>query len=211
MIPNNETIHLVYLIMTLFVLWGCSNGEAGQGDMPETSADVQPAADHAPASSTATADKAGDATGKEADWTSGATMKAAQSQADGKQTASGQVAAGGAESADADRPYQLGDGRISANAVEGWKTYNGGGCGTCHGKGGIGAVGPNLADSVASKLSKEEFMDIVINGKSGTMMRPHRTNKRVMDNLEALYAYFAARGDGVLGPGNLIKHPLGKP
>jgi mono/diheme cytochrome c family protein len=109
-----------------------------------------------------------------------------------------------------DKPYQLVDGKISANAIEGWKTYNGGGCGACHGKGGIGAVGPNLGDSVTKKLSKDDFFKIVINGKSGTLMRPNKTNKRVMDNLENLYAYLVARGDDVLGPGNLIKLPLGK-
>ena len=114
------------------------------------------------------------------------------------------------EAVSSDKPYQLVDGVISANAIEGWKTYNGGGCGACHGKGGIGAVGPNLADSVVNKLSKEEFVDIVANGKPGTMMRPHKTNKRVMDNMDALYAYLVARGDDVLGPGNLIKLPLGK-
>ncbi len=109
-----------------------------------------------------------------------------------------------------EKPYQVVDGSISANAMEGWKTYNGGGCGTCHGKGGIGAVGPNLGQSVTQKLSKDDFFNIVTNGKSGTMMRPHKTNKRVMDNLENLYAYLVARGDDVLGPGNLIKMPLGK-
>lgn len=109
-----------------------------------------------------------------------------------------------------DKPYQVVDGKISANAFEGWKTYNGGGCGTCHGKGGIGAVGPNLGNSVTQVLSKDEFMDVVANGRSGTMMRPHNTNKRVMDNLENLYAYLVARGDDVLGSGNLIKMPLGK-
>ncbi|MBL1142504.1 MAG: c-type cytochrome [Proteobacteria bacterium] len=109
-----------------------------------------------------------------------------------------------------DKPYQLIDGVISNNAIEGWKTYNGGGCGACHGKGGIGAVGPNLGNSVTQKLSKEEFVNIVTNGKSGTLMRPNKTNKRVMDNMDNLYAYLVARGDDVLGPGNLIKLPLGK-
>jgi len=115
-----------------------------------------------------------------------------------------------AVSAVSDKPYQLVDGVISANVIEGWKTYNGGGCGACHGKGGVGAVGPNLAESVTKKLSKEQFVNIVTNGKSGTMMRPHKTNKRVMDNMDNLYAYLLARGDDVLGPGNLIKLPLGK-
>lgn len=109
-----------------------------------------------------------------------------------------------------EKPYQVVDGKISANAMEGWKTYNGGGCGACHGKGAIGAVGPNLGQSVTAKLTEEQFKNIVTNGLSGTMMRAHKTNKRVMDNLDNLYAYLLARGDDVLGPGNLIKMPLGK-
>lgn len=108
------------------------------------------------------------------------------------------------------KPYQVVDGKISENVMEGWRTYNGGGCGTCHGKGGIGAVGPNLANSLQSTVTKEQFFDLVENGKPGTMMRPNNTNKRVMDNLENLYAYLLARSDGVLGPENLIKFPLGK-
>ena len=112
--------------------------------------------------------------------------------------------------AENEKPYQVIDGKISSNAMEGWKTYNGGGCGACHGKGGVGAVGPNLGQSVTTKLSKDDFVNIVTNGKSGTMMRPHKTNKRVMDNMDNLYAYLLARGDDVLGPGNLIKLPLGK-
>ncbi len=109
-----------------------------------------------------------------------------------------------------DKPYQVVDGKISENAIEGWKTFNGGGCGACHGKGAIGGVGPNLGNSVTTKLTKEQFFDTVTNGRPGTLMRAHKTNKRVMDNLENLYAYLVARGDGVLGPGNLIKFPLGK-
>ncbi len=108
------------------------------------------------------------------------------------------------------KPYQIVDGKPSENLMEGWRTYNGGGCGTCHGKGGIGAVGPNLADSLKSKISKDDFYELVKNGKPGTMMRPNNTNKRVMDNLDNLYAYILARSDGVLGPENLIKFPLGK-
>ncbi len=115
-----------------------------------------------------------------------------------------------AETVLGDKPYQLVDGAISANAIEGWKTYNGGGCGSCHGQGGSGAIGPNLGESVTKNLTKEQFVDVVANGRSGTFMKPHKTNKRVMDNLDNLYAYFMARGDDVLGPGNLIKMPFGK-
>ena len=71
-------------------------------------------------------------------------------------------------------------------------------------------MGPNLGESVTQKLTKDEFVNIITNGKSGTMMRPHKTNKRVMDNLDNLYAYLYARGDDVLGPNSLIKFPMGK-
>ncbi len=57
---------------------------------------------------------------------------------------------------------------------------------------------------------KEAFVDAVVNGVQGTFMKPHKTNTRVMDNLENLYIYFLARGDEVLGEGNLIKFPMGK-
>lgn len=164
-------------------------------------ASVQSAVADAADQVTAMAEDAGQQAGEMADTVSEAVTETADAAGEAMETAM---------STASDKPYQVVDGGISENAMEGWKTYNGGGCGACHGKGGIGAVGPNLADSVTQKLSKEEFVNIVTNGVSGTMMRPHKTNKRVMDNLDNLYAYLVARGDGVLGPGNLIKSPMGK-
>lgn len=122
------------------------------------------------------------------------------------------VYAGGDEYADVinDKPYQITDGNIDANTIEGWKTYNGGGCGACHGPGGVGAVASSLADSLATKIDKKTFIDTIVNGKPGTLMVSHKTNIRVMDNLDNLFAYIKARADGVLGPENLIKYPLGK-
>lgn len=122
------------------------------------------------------------------------------------------VYAGGDEYEEAidDKPYKIIDGNIDSNTIEGWKTYNGAGCGACHGPGGIGAVAPALADSIATKIDKKTFIDTVINGKPGTLMKPNSANVRVMDNLDNLYAYLKARADGVLGPENLIKYPLGK-
>jgi mono/diheme cytochrome c family protein len=94
-----------------------------------------------------------------------------------------------------DKPYQIVDGKISANAFEGWKTYNGGGCGACHGKGAVGSVGPNIGERLTTKLSKEEFVKIVTEGKPGTLMRPNSSNKRVMENMDNLYAYLLARAE----------------
>jgi hypothetical protein len=38
-------------------------------------------------------------------------------------------------------------------------------------------------------------------------MKPFKNNKRVIDNLDNIYAYLKARSDGVLGPENLIRFP----
>lgn len=111
----------------------------------------------------------------------------------------------------ADVPYQVVDGRIDQDTVEGWKVYRGiGTCATCHGPAGQGGVGSDLTDSLKERVDYELFRQIVANGKSGTMMKPFKTNQAVMDNLDKIYAYLKARADGVLGPGNLLKEPLGK-
>ena len=108
------------------------------------------------------------------------------------------------------KPYQIIDGNIDKNTFEGWRTYNGGGCGGCHGRGGTGGVASNLAESLIIKNDKEKFKDIVTNGYPGSLMKPHKNDKRVMENLDNLYSYLKARADGVLGTENLIKNPLGK-
>ena len=63
---------------------------------------------------------------------------------------------------------------------------------------------------IDGKIDKEMFVKIVVNGRSGTLMKPFKNNNRVIDNLDNIYAYLKARSDGVLGPENLIKFPLGK-
>ncbi len=108
------------------------------------------------------------------------------------------------------KPYQIIDGKIDKNTFEGWRTYNGGGCGACHGRGGAGGVASNLAESLIIKNDKEKFKDIVTNGFPGSLMKPHKNDKRVIENLDNLYNYMKARADGVLGPENLIKYLLGK-
>ena len=123
------------------------------------------------------------------------------------------VFAGGNDDAVAadDKPYQIINGNIDNNTLEGWKTYNGGGCGGCHGRGGSGGVASNLAASpIIKNDDRDKFKDYVTNGYPGTLMKPHKNDGRVMDNLDNLYNYLKARVDGVLGPENLIKHPLGK-
>ena len=108
-----------------------------------------------------------------------------------------------------EKPYQVVDVKIDANTFEGWKNFRGGG-GTCHGGAGQGGAGPNLTVSLLEKVDKTMFVETVTNGRNGTLMRPFKINPRVMDNLDNIYTYLKARSDGVLGPENLIKFPLGK-
>ncbi|MFT5131933.1 MAG: mono/diheme cytochrome c family protein [Gammaproteobacteria bacterium] len=110
-----------------------------------------------------------------------------------------------------EKPYQIIDGNIDNNTLEGWKTFNGGGCGQCHGRGASGGIASNLAESQTVKSNdKEKFNDYVINGYPGTLMAPKKNDVRVMKNLDNLWSYLKARADGVLGYENLIKYPMGK-
>jgi len=108
--------------------------------------------------------------------------------------------------AEDEKPYQVIDGKIDENTFEGWRAFRGGTCGQCH-----GGAGQGLLASVAEKLDdKARFIKVVTKGNPGTPMPPFKNNKRVMDNLDNIYAYIKARSDGVLGIENLIKFPLGK-
>ena len=109
-----------------------------------------------------------------------------------------------------EKPYQVIDGKIDENTFEGWRSFRGGTCGVCHGGAGQGGAGPNLTVSLAEKIDKKMFIETVTNGRPGTLMKPFKNNNRVIDNLDNIYAYLKARSDGVLGPENLIKFPLGK-
>ena len=108
-----------------------------------------------------------------------------------------------------EKPYQVIDGKIDKNTFEGWWSFRGGTCGVCHGGAGQGGAGPNLTLSLVEKIDKAKFIEIVTNGRSGTLMKPFKNNNRVIDNLDNIYAYLKARTDGVLGPESLIKFPLG--
>jgi hypothetical protein len=61
-------------------------------------------------------------------------------------------------------------------------------------------VGPNLADSLKI-ISKEEFYATVENGKTGTIgsMPAWKSNEKVMEGRDSLYAYLKARSDGAIG------------
>jgi mono/diheme cytochrome c family protein len=99
-----------------------------------------------------------------------------------------------------EQAYHVIDGnKLDAASYNGFKLYRNW-CARCHGTYGQGMVGPNLADSLKS-ISKQEFADTVANGKSGSIgsMPGWKSNTKVMDGMDNIYAYLKARSDGAIG------------
>jgi mono/diheme cytochrome c family protein len=97
-------------------------------------------------------------------------------------------------------PYRVVDGnKLDTNSYKGFKLFRNW-CARCHGTYGQGMVGPNLADSLKI-ISKEEFYATVENGKTGTIgsMPAWKSNEKVMEGRDSLYAYLKARSDGAIG------------
>jgi mono/diheme cytochrome c family protein len=98
-----------------------------------------------------------------------------------------------------DKPlYQVKDGyKVDANTLEGFRTWRQAGCDRCHGANQEGLVGPSLIESL-KVLTKDDFKTTVTNGRPEKGMPTWKTNKRVMDNLDNLYAYLKGRSDGAI-------------
>jgi mono/diheme cytochrome c family protein len=78
----------------------------------------------------------------------------------------------------------------------------------CHGPDGAGSsYAPSLVDSL-KVLSKDQFVETVINGKQEVNTAQQRvmpslgTNEDVVTNLDNIYAYLKARSDGELPRGH---------
>jgi mono/diheme cytochrome c family protein len=105
--------------------------------------------------------------------------------------------------ADDKPPYTVVDGdKVDANTFAGWKAWRAMACERCHGAKQEGLVGPSLIDSM-KKLSKQEFKQIVLEGRPGTAMAPFNEAKTVVDNIDSLYAFLKGRSDGAIQPGRL--------
>lgn len=105
------------------------------------------------------------------------------------------------EAAAADTPYKF----DKAKGTVDWYTFNGyrryhAECHVCHGPAGLGSsYAPNLVNSI-KKLGYEGYLNIVVNGRQvgGQVMPGFADNLNVMCFIDDIYAYLAARGDGVL-------------
>jgi len=97
-----------------------------------------------------------------------------------------------------DKPYKVVDGyKVDAFTLTGFRTWRAAACDRCHGANQEGLVGPSLVNSLKT-LTKEEFVKTVTNGRLERGMVSFATNKTVMDNIDALYAYLKGRSDGAI-------------
>src|SRR4051812_5506328 len=94
--------------------------------------------------------------------------------------------------------YTVVDGtKVDAETLKGFKTWRAAACDRCHGANQEGLVGPSLITSLKT-LSKEDFVKTVTEGRLDKGMPAWATNKQVMDNIDALYAYLKGRSDGAI-------------
>lgn len=106
-----------------------------------------------------------------------------------------------------DKPYTVKDGKIDRATYRGY-LYYGDVCMRCHGPDGAGSsYAPSLVNSL-KVLTKDQFVETVVNGKQEVNTSQQRvmpalgTNEDVVDNLDNIYAYLKARSDGALGRGH---------
>ena len=106
--------------------------------------------------------------------------------------------AGGSAWAQDPKPYKVVDGyKVDEVTMTGFRTWRAAACDRCHGANQEGLVGPSLLNSLKT-LSKDEFVKVVRDGRADKGMVPFASNKTVMDNLDALYAYLKGRSDGAI-------------
>lgn len=103
-------------------------------------------------------------------------------------------------------PYVVENGRVDQKTFNGYRRY-GDSCHRCHGPDGVGSsYAPNLVESL-KRLTHEEFVDVVINGR----VNVNATNNNVMPSfgltedvalyMDDIYGYLKARSDEKLPRG----------
>jgi len=104
-----------------------------------------------------------------------------------------------AGSAEADEPlYTVVDGyKVDPDTLTGFRTWRAAACDRCHGANQEGMVGPSLLESMRH-ISKEEFVEVIRDGRLDRGMQSFGNDPRVMDNIDHLYAYLKGRSDGAI-------------
>lgn len=97
-----------------------------------------------------------------------------------------------------DKLYSVVDGfKVDANTMKGFRTWRAAACDRCHGPNQEGMVGPSLIQSL-KVLSKDEFVNVVFEGRLEKGMVSFKENPQVTQNIDALYAYLKGRSDGAI-------------
>jgi len=98
-------------------------------------------------------------------------------------------------------PYYAEDGKVDFGTYNGFRRYHSE-CHVCHGPAGMGSsYAPALMQSLQD-LSYNEFVDVVVRGRTGMnnlVMPPFAENMNVLPYLPDIYAYLKARSDGIIG------------
>ena len=94
--------------------------------------------------------------------------------------------------------YTVVDGdKVDKNTMEGFRTWRAAACDRCHGANQEGMVGPSLLESL-KVLSKQDFKQVIAEGRLEKGMPGFSTSEKVMSNLDNLYAYLKGRSDGAI-------------
>jgi methanol metabolism-related c-type cytochrome len=112
---------------------------------------------------------------------------------------------------DAEKPYTIkDDGTVDWYTFSGFRRYHAD-CHVCHGPDGMGSsFAPSLVESL-KKISYEDFLDVVTNGRKNVSVSADKVmpafglNPNVMCFIDDIYAYLKARSDGVLPRGRPAK------
>ena len=102
-----------------------------------------------------------------------------------------------------DAPYRVvGGDKVDQKTLEGFKTWRAMACERCHGAAQEGGLGPSLVESL-KVMSKEDFKTVVLKGRPEKGMPNFDGSKKVVENIDHLYAYLKGRSDGQIEPGRL--------
>jgi len=94
--------------------------------------------------------------------------------------------------------YTVVDGvAVDKETMKGFRAWRAAACDRCHGANQEGMVGPSLIESL-KKLSKDDFVVVIRDGRLEKGMQAFKDSKVVMDNVDHLYAYLKARSDGAI-------------
>ncbi|HSV71208.1 MAG TPA: cytochrome c [Methylibium sp.] len=94
--------------------------------------------------------------------------------------------------------YTVVDGsKVDAKTLNGFRMWRQANCAACHGANQEGLAGPSLVESL-KKLSKEDFVTTVMNGRIERGMPPHKDSPYVSNNINDIYAYLKGRSDGAI-------------